>query len=119
MVDPPSHKRERQLCKLISESPYICSVGRRQCKQSGMGFSGFSRGGERAPASLWELSRQDSGTGNQVIALAHKFSCWRSRDGLGKKGPWTWGQSTWIQVRQKHWLKVTNVCRASTIGQVP
>lgn len=48
MVDPPSHKRGRQLGKFTSGSPSTCSVGRRQCKWSELGSLGPGRGGGHA-----------------------------------------------------------------------
>lgn len=65
---------------------YVLWLG---CSVNGVepSFLDAAQGGRHAPASLWELSREDSGTGARDVALAHVSCCWRSRDGLGKKGP--------------------------------
>lgn len=66
-------------------------MGRRQCERSGLGSLDPGRGGGCAPAGPYELSRETLGEAPREVGLPPVSSC-GSRDGLGEKGPWTWGQ---------------------------
>ena len=72
MVDPPSHKRGRHLCKFTSGSPSKCSVGRRQCEWGELGSLGPGRGGGHA---LQAHGARDLGEEAREVSLAPRSSC--------------------------------------------